>query len=375
MNDHSLYSRRALLTLGTLTILAPALRLFPTGATEAAGRATWLSSLAAIPMVLLYIFFLSSLMEQRQDGENLQDLILRVCGKVGGRIALAVMSAWMILYAGFVLRSGSERLILTVYPNSTPGGFSVVMALVSLAAVLGSARSIVRAARIILPVVMGALLLVLFFSLLSVKSENLLPITVYDTLPVLKGSLAAVDIISVGAYSLCFFEGGVKGSNGRKKDFAMWSIGISLLLTLLIVAIIGSMGAEVTSMLSRPFFVLVRNLVFFRTVERVEALVVMLWIFPDFLQVSLFLFAAQYSLRLLFGKRPALHGEKPLSLTEGRWLIWLCSAAATLCSLFIAPDSPSMRLWSQELIPALNLSFAFIFLPIIYIVGKARKAL
>lgn len=375
MDNNSLYDRRSLLTFGTLTILSPALRLFPTGATALAGRATWLSALAAIPLMILYVFFLSALMAQRQEGENLQELMLRIFGKTAGRIALALIAAWMILYAGFTLRSGSDRFVITIYPNSSPGGFSAVMALVSFVAVLGSARSIVRSARIVMPIVLGALLLVLFFSMFSIHMDNLLPITVYDAVPVLKGSLAAIDIVSVGAYSLCFFEGGTPNSPGRRKEFTKWSIGILLLLTALSISIIGSLGAEVTEILTRPFFVLVRNLVFFRTVERVEALLVMLWIFPDFLQISLFLFAAQYSLRLALGKRPALHGEAPFSFANGRWLIWLSTAAATVCALLIAPDSSSMLFWSQTLIPAMNLAFSFLFLPLIYIVGKVRKIL
>ena len=66
----------------------------------------------------------------------------------------------------------------------------------------------------------------------------------------------------------------------------------------------GAFGAPLTAQLARPFFVLVRTLSFFRTVERVEALVVMLWIFPDFLITALFLWAGQYSLRLLCGFHP-----------------------------------------------------------------------
>ena len=118
MNDKRSFDRRALLSLGTVTILAPMLRLFPIASVEAAGRAAWLSALAALPLTAAYIFFLSALMDKREEGENLQELSLRLLGKAGGRVFLILTAAWLLLYAGFELRSGSDRLIVTVYPNS-----------------------------------------------------------------------------------------------------------------------------------------------------------------------------------------------------------------------------------------------------------------
>ena len=369
------FGRRELLAMGTVMTLAPALRLFPTGATALAGKAVWLSAPLAIPPLLGYLWFLTVLMSKRNEGENLQELTLRLLGPGLGKAALVIMSLWFILYAGFVLRAGSNRFIVTVYPNINPAGFSVVMGLLALAGALGSARSLVRVARIVQPVVVGALLLVVFFALFSVKTENLFPITVDDALPAAEGSVAAIDIIVMGAYALCFIEGGTSKKPGRLKDFALWLILFVLLMTSLTVVIIGSFGAELTTMLSRPFFVLVRNLVFFRTVERVEALIVMLWIFPDFLLVSLFLYAGQYSLRLVLGYQSAYKGERLLDFSGGRYMIWLCAAAALLCAIFIAPDAISMDFWSQELIPGINLCFAFVFLPLVYAAAKIKKTI
>lgn len=367
------FNRRALLSLGTVTILAPALRIFPSAAVHYAGRAAWLSAIAALPVTLGYVLFLSALMSLRHEGEGLPELMLRMLGDRLGKAALIFTSAWLILYAGFELRSGSDRLIITVYPNSAPALFSVIMGIVALIAALGSMRSIVRSARIIMPVVIGTLITVLIFAAFSVQPDNLLPVVPQDTVPVFIGSLAVVDIISVGAYSLCFFEGALPKASGRRRAYIAWVLFVTLLLSALGFTIIGCFGAEITNILTRPFFVLVRNLVFFQSVERVEALVVMLWIFPDFLQASLLLFAAQHSLRLALGMNVEYSGEGIFDFSGGRYIIWLVSAAAIIIAVFIAPDSISMNLWSQTVIPALNLAYGFLFLPIIYIVGKFKN--
>lgn len=374
MNAYS-FGRRELASLATVALLAPALRLFPSTGAELAGRGGWLSALLAALPVLAYLWFVSLLMGARQDGENLQELTLRLLGPAAGRAALILTALWLLLYGGFILRAGADRLIVTIYPNADPGGFSIVMGLLALISALGSARSLIRVARMTQPVVLGSLAIILFFSFFSVKRENLLPLTAADALPVLEGSLGAVNIMSLGVYAVCFLEGGTPKTPGRFRAFALWAVSFSLLLCLIIGAIIGGYSAELTAELTRPFGVLVRNLVFFRTIERVEALVVMLWIFPDFLLSSLLLCAAQRSLRLALGKPADYGGQGPMDFSHGRWLIWLCATAMILCALFIAPDSQSLSLWSLELIPTLNMLYAFAVLPLIYIVGKLRKTL
>lgn len=375
MNKLTQISRRQLFALATLMLLVPSLRLFITAATEYAGRAVWLTApLAALPM-LIYIYFISGFMDSRREGENIQDLFLRCLGPRLGKSALGITAAWLILYSGFILRSEADRFIVTIYPNSGPGVFTIGLGLVCLVATLGNPRSIVRSAMLISPVLIGSLLLILLFSLGSISASNLLPVTVDDALPVALGSLAAVDVLSFGIYAVCFIEGMCPLQSGRARQGSLWLMVMVLLMSLLCLSVVGMFGAELSTRLSRPFFIMVRNLVFFRTVERVEALAVMLWLFPDFLLVSVFLYGAQYCLRRCFGFDAEYRGERLLDTGRGRWLIWPTALAAISLSIVIGPDALSLDFWSSKLIPAINLFFAFIFIPSIYIVGKIKKTL
>ena len=375
MNNPNQSNRRSLFSLGTLVLIVPALRHFVTASARYAGRAAWLTPLiAALPM-LLYLHFIADFMQCRREGENLQELMLRCLGPKLGRGALALTAAWLLLYSGFVLRTGADRMIITIYPNSSPAAFTVAMGLVCLVAALGKPRTIIRCAQLIKPLVLAALLLILFFALASVKSSNLLPITVNDALPATLGSLAAVNVLLVGVYTLCFVEGNCPVSPGRARESSLWLLWMVVLLCLLITTITGMFGAELTTKMTRPFFVMVRNLVFFRTVERVEALVAMLWLFPDFLLVSLLLWSAQYCLRLIFKLDPAYTGKRLLDPRQGRWLTWPCALAAIISSLLIGPNAVGLELWSSQIIPLLNLGFALLFLPTVYIIGKLKKTL
>lgn len=369
------YDRNQFLNLCAMLLLAPALRLFPSATAEAAGRGAWLSAAAAIPFMLLYVLLLSRFMEKRREGEGLAELTLRCLGRRAGRAMLLLFSAWLLLYGGFVLRSGADRLITTVFPYSSPWVFALSMGLVCLFAALGPARSLFRSSKLVQPVVLGVLFFVLIFALFTVEKNALLPLVPGDTGPVFLGSLAAVDILSMVVYVSCFMIGPCPKTPGLFKATSVWT-GLSLLLlTAMNTAIIGNLGAELVTKLTRPFFSLVRNMVFFNGLQRIEALVVALWIFPDFILVSTLLYSAQHSLRLFVtGESPAPGGMKRLDMGGKRWLILLCGGICLVCGVTIAPDPASLSFWSSTLIPCINLCFALIIVPLIFAVGKLRKA-
>ena len=155
------FDRGQLIALCTVIVLVPALRLFPSAATQFAGRAAWLTAPAAFLPVLLYILFIGDLMERRMEGEGLAELYIRALGPVAGKIALGLSALWFLFYGGFMLRSGADRFITTIYPNSSSPFFSVTMGILGTVAAMGAVRSLVRVAKMVQPVVLGVLLLVL----------------------------------------------------------------------------------------------------------------------------------------------------------------------------------------------------------------------
>ena len=367
------FNRNQLIALCSVTLLVPALRLVPSLTASLGGRAAWLSVPAAALPLLGYVWFLSRFMSHRKSGEGMAELTLRCLGSGAGGTALLALSLWMLLYAGFILRSGAERMVTMIYPDSSPVVFSVLTGLISIIAALGSSRSLVRFAKLVQPVVLGTIGLFLLFALTSIDYKNLLPVTTGDALPVLAASLPVIDAVGVVLCFSCFLEGSCEYQPRRFRSYALWLIPMLVIFLLLNVAVIGRFGAELTSLLTFPFFTIVRNLVFFNALERLEALIVSLWLFPDFLLVSALLYSAQHCLRCLLGEKPEFRGESRFDLSRGRWVIPLCGALSITAAILIAPDASSMTQWSERTIPIINLAVSFGFAPIIYIIGKLRK--
>ena len=59
------YNLKQLLPLATVFFLSPALRLVPSGTAELAGRAAWVSVAVALPMLILYMYFISRFLRRR----------------------------------------------------------------------------------------------------------------------------------------------------------------------------------------------------------------------------------------------------------------------------------------------------------------------
>ena len=362
--------------MSSLLLLGPALRLLPRAAAEQAGRAAWLAALPALPLLLLYARFLSRVWELRPAGTGLAEALLALPGARWGRIALYGFAGWLLFYGGFILRSGADRLVVTVFPQSAPAVFTLSMGLCCLLAALGSARSLARTAALLWPLVTGILLLLLLVSLKGVDRGNLLPVTLLDLPAMTRAAVPLLDVLGLGLFLPLFFLGFVEPeARPLSARRTRWVLGECALLTLLMLAVLGSFGAPLVSRLSQPFFTLVRNLVFFRSLERIEALVVSCWIFPDFLLASLCLFAAQYCLRLALGENPLLDRGARLDLSHLRWLIPFCALAAILVGLLLAPELLSLRLLAERTIPLLNLALSFLTVPLLYLIGKHKKTL
>ena len=91
------YNRRQLLYLCFVIFLAPAVRLIPVTTASAAGSASWLSPLLALPISLAYLLFLTEFMKSRRTGEGAGELMLRFGGPVVGPAALVLTAAFLSL--------------------------------------------------------------------------------------------------------------------------------------------------------------------------------------------------------------------------------------------------------------------------------------
>ena len=353
-----------------VALLPPATRLLPGLCAQTAGRAGWLCPLAALPALLLVAWLMRRLCAGAGPGEDLGCLILRGLGRGPGATLLFVYGLWLVFYAGFSLRSSASRFIYTIYPGAPPWPFVIAGLVMGLFAVLAPVKALARASELFRWLLLLALAPILLLGLADVDFGSLLPVYPSDALPVLEGALSALGTGAFLLVNIGFLERG-PGELRRGR----FCLGAALLMALLVAVTVGRFGHELTGRLTYPFFALVRNTSVFGVTERIEALVTALWVLSDFVLFAFALSAGSGCLRLAFGLGLDAVSEKRalFDLRGGRWLIWLCAALAGLTAALIAPDSASLKLFSELVAPGLNLLAIFgLILPAL-LIGRARR--
>lgn len=365
----SSYNGRQLRALTFLAFLVPIMRIVPKYTAQTAGSGAWIAPFIALPLILLYIWFISAFLSGRNEGEGLAEVILRSGGNVFGRGVLLLTGLFALFYCGFVLRSGADRYISTVYPASGPWLFVFVMLILAVIAALGQVCALVRTAKIFLPILLIMLLPVLAFSFSSADFSLLFPVNENGIAALLKSAFPVLNVtVGMLAYS-AFLEGGCKKERRRAKDYVLWFLPICILISAIIAAIIVNYGAPLTVKLSHPFFTMIRDVTLFNTIERLEALMLALWVLPDFIVSTLMMLIASHCLRLCFGFNPAL-GK---GLGNGRWIILADAAIIAIVAVLLPADAGKMAKLSEIYVPIGNLILTAGIFPLCFIVGKLRQ--
>ena len=123
-----------------VSALSPLVRRFPRVLAARAGRWAWCAvPLSLLPMLLL-LAAAFRLFRGRGEGTGLAELFPALLGRTLGRVLTGLYGLWFLFYAGFLLRSGADRFLTTVYNGAPCALFVVATALFCLPAAAGSLR-------------------------------------------------------------------------------------------------------------------------------------------------------------------------------------------------------------------------------------------
>ena len=314
-------TRRQYYTLCTMALLSPLLHLVPRKTAAEAGCGGWLSGAAALVPLLLFAALLEGILRRGRPGEGIGEITLRALGPVAGRAALCLYALWFLLYGAFALRIGAERFIEAVFPLSRPWPFVGTILAMAVCGALGAPKALWRASEIFWPLLAGVLTLVLAFALPGLDVKNLPPVT-------------AADAPGIARSALTVF------------------------------------GAGLTAQLNHPFFTLLRNISLFHAVERFGALVIGLWVLPDFVLVAMLLTLAVNCLRAACTRDAQLFTRK-----NPPALVLLCAAAVGAGALLLAQNAFGTDALQANVVPRLNLALLGLGTVGTYLTGRARGTL
>lgn len=324
-----------------------------------AKQAGWVSVIVAIvPMVTFFYIF--SIFYKKYGNADFMDIIKDIMGGIIGRFIIVFYSVWLVLLLALYIRYFAERILSTLMPTVNIS-FIIITMLVVVALVLRSGITVIaRMNEVIIVIVAVSLALIYIFGIYLVKPENLLPVYYTDIVPAIKGSMVIWAIF--GYMIVLFFFSKQINDKEHILKYGMYK-GIILVITntLLVVYIIGSLGWTVAERLPFSTFTMVRQISVFGVIERIETFLIAVWVFSDFILISVFSYAILYIIKDFF----KLDSYKPLIMP---FLIW-----AYFLAFLIANNIFELGKSSDVFFVPANIVFEFVIPILILIVGKVRR--
>ena len=341
-----------------VSAFSPISRMLPKAVLETAGRACWTVPLLCFLPLIGFCFALKLLLEGEERG--LCGALESVLGKWAGRIAALLLGGWVIFYGAFLIRSGAERYISTVYKDEELWVFVLTVGGVALAGALGSVRAIARMGQLGAAIVGAIVVVLLVLALPDMEKHYLLPLSVRNAGGV-AAALPSAFNAATGWVFVAFLSGHVCEGSRRRGAIVRWCAYIIMLMLIVIIATVGVLGPNVAGSQRYPFFALISNLKVFNLLERIEPVTVMIWVLTDFVFIALLMMAVGEV------------GRHAVGMKSGRPAVLIAAAAMMGCAFPVGRDAFSFDFVSFVLVPAVNLVIAAVFLPILAIIKKLKK--
>lgn len=284
-NKDKISLRQAILLFCTL-YLSSAIRFMPSYAAREAKQAAWLSPLVSLFAGMLIFLTINWLINcYKKSNSSFIDIICDILGKVPGKLIIILYTIYIIIPISLFTRYYAERISATIFPNADIK--LVIFAMLALSAyVLKSGIvTLARMNEIIFSFFILTFVIIMIFILPNLNVKNLTPVSYIHIFPVIRGSLG---ISAVFGYIIYFFF--IDNYINNKEKIIKIGFQVSIFLTLVTSAIItmtvGAYGYTVVKRLPLPFLSSVKLISVFDILEKVESIVVILWVSTDFILIS-----------------------------------------------------------------------------------------
>lgn len=299
-------------TLIIMFVISSSTLILPTLLAMQAKQDAWLSAmlgtLASMLLVLLY-----GKLGTRFPRMTLAEISERLLGKFAGKALMLLFLCYLfIITPGLLSQVGTLATSLFLSQTPTPAVNLFFFAIIVFAVLLGL-ETFARAAELFLPFVLLLLLLLLIALLPLIEFRNLLPVLEHGVGPVVKGTITVIGVPFLDLAILLMLFPSVSDSKAAfKMYFAATAFGGFMLLIVILFSTL-ILGPYATEIAEYPFFVLAQKVNIGNFVQRIESIVIMIWIVSLFFKITI----CYYALLLLSGQIFQLRSFKPLALPIG----------------------------------------------------------
>lgn len=298
-------------------VLPTVILMVPSIVVNYAGQDAWLSLMLATLAGLLISWLVVSL-SLRFAGKTLIEYAEEILGKVAGKIVGLLYIWWFLHLNSVVILEFGEFLSTATMPDTPIIIFHILVVAVAAYAVRNGLEVLSRFNQLILPIIGLFLVIIFILSAPNMKFVRLLPPFDAGMLSIVQG--AAVPTSWLGEIVTLAMI--IPFLNKPKEAYRIAFLSILLIGFFLTASVLMSLlifGPDLTSAWIFPTFNSVRVISVANFLERLESLIIMIWVLGGIIKVGVFYYAAVLGSAQWFG----LKDYKPLVTPVGVILVAL----------------------------------------------------
>ncbi len=307
----------ALITIGDSILILPAIPALE------AKQDAWLSGIVGLLIGLLVVYLIGTV-GRLYPRLNLVEYNTKILGAWIGTAASLFFLAYIFFNATALVRVLGDFMATQIMPETPIDAIHILFLGVVVMGLRLGLETIARAGEIFFPWFVLLFLGLVLFLLPLVEAKQLQPILMEGIKPVIRGSLfsATNPYIELVAFLMIFPY--VNKTEKLRKHFVSGALlgGIVLVVTIALCILV--LGSDFTSRYMYPSYALATQISIGRFIERLEAIMAVMWILTLFIKTSVYI----YILQLGIAQVLKLKDFRALALP----LAFIIAASATLFS-------------------------------------------
>lgn len=341
------------LTIGTSILVVPS------GLAHTAREDAWIAALCSLAINLVIVVLYIAI-ARLHPGRNLFEILEAGFGKWIGKLISLLYLFYFLILTGTLLGDLGFFMTSEILPDTPIEAIQIIFLT---AAVMSASMGIIvlaRVAELLFPWVLFLFLLLVLALIPQIDWNHIKP--------VLEGGISPV--LLAGYHSAMFqelivlmtFLPLVKKQNSRERALVLGTFAGGILLSIIVLLSVLVLGIEQTENSTFPAFALAKTINIGNILQRVEGILITIWVLTFFIKISLLYLSILQGLQTVFNLKKQNHLIYPLAVLF----------------IIIAWNTYINTVYVNEIIAKVWVNFAFIYLLLIpfilYLAGWLKKA-
>jgi spore germination protein KB len=283
-----------------------------------------------------------------------------ILGKWLGKAAFALFFIYVFITAVLTLRNIGDFLTTQIMQQTPIQAIHICVMLVVIMGVKLGIEPLARAAELFFPWVILLLIMLVVLLAPQVELKNMQPVLEEGLLPVLKATILTFAFPFLGTVTFLMIYPAVNQiEKAGRAVFTGMLLG-GLILTLITVISISVLGPDQVARHSFPSYAIARKINIGHFIERIEAILGIIWILTIYFRLSLMHYVLVLSL------------AESLRLREHRFLALPLGVVIVAFSIFSVPNITYLSTFNKTTMPLLVFTIALLLL-LLLLVAVLRK--